>query len=519
METIFSAALGELAARCLSFLISKYRATPGLSEEESLRRLERALLRVAITVEEAEGRFITNGAMLLQLHSLRQEMHKGYYLLDRFRYLNRSRGDDVRKVNHHHNRSLAMSSASSNPGKHSPPPSARPSSSRQGTRELKLMLDRVLNVVADMHEFVAFLKGYPRMCRQPYSMHLLLEKCMFGRHAEMERTVHFLLQREAPGQYNLGVLPIVGQGKVGKTTFVEHVCYDVRVRDHFSQIVFFSGNNRLRTEKLSTLRDGGIIKHKNDTLSEEKILVIVELDGDDDIDDAVWRRLVAAARSFLPSGSKIIITGRSEKLMNFGTTQALRLNFLSREACWYFFKVLVFGSTDPQDHPELASIAMKIFEEYYSHTDMYGDFIGPFSNSKNIAGMLRPRFSKEHWRNILACVKINGQKNLRRIRPYCTDAQNIRMENEHYYVSRLSNISQFVQVDKQHRIGFDHEQAPKITIDEVMYGRITPKGKFEVVWWTSHLPPYYSYIASCEIIDSECTHMRKNFSKKRKSMG
>jgi hypothetical protein len=93
------------------------------------------------------------------------------------------------------------------------------------------------------------------------------------------------------------------------------------------------------------------------------------------------------------------------------------------------------------------------------------------------------------------------------------------MENEHYYVSRLSNISQFVQVDKQHRIGFDHEQAPKITIDEVMYGRITPKGKFEVVWWTSHLPPYYSYIASCEIIDSECTHMRKNFSKKRKSMG
>ncbi|XP_066354644.1 uncharacterized protein [Miscanthus floridulus] len=300
MEALFSAVLGELAARCLSFLVSKYWATPGLSEEEILRRLEWALLRVAVTVEEADGRFITNAAMLRQLHSLRQEMHRGYYLLDKFRYLNR--GDGRRKVkHHHHNRSLAMSSASSNPGKHSPPSARLPST------ELKLMLDSVHSVVADMHEFVASLKGYPRMCRQPYSMHLLLEKCMFGRHAEMERTVHFLLQREPPGECNLGVLPIVGQGKVGKTTFVEHVCYDVR---HYG----IHGNNKLRTVKLSTLKDGGIIKHKNDTLSEEKILVIVELDGDDVIDDAAWRRLFSAARGFLPGGSKIIITSSKVEL-------------------------------------------------------------------------------------------------------------------------------------------------------------------------------------------------------------
>jgi len=88
----------------------------------------------------------------------------------------------------------------------------------------------------------------------------------------------------------------------------------VRVHDHFSQIVFFSGNNKLRTEKLSTLKDGGIIKHKNDTLSEEKILVIVELDGDDGIDDAAWRRLFSAARGFLPGGSKIIITSSKVEL-------------------------------------------------------------------------------------------------------------------------------------------------------------------------------------------------------------
>lgn len=42
-----------------------------------------------------------------------------------------------------------------------------------------------------------------------------------------------------------------------------------------------------------------------------------------------------------------------------------------------------------------------------------------------------------------------------------------------------------------------------------MYGRVAPKGKFEVLWWTSHLPPYYSYIENCEILDSNCVQGEK----------
>jgi hypothetical protein len=48
-----------------------------------------------------------------------------------------------------------------------------------------------------------------------------------------------------------------------------------------------------------------------------------------------------------------------------------------------------------------------------------------------------------------------------------------------------------------------------------MYGRVAPKGKFEVLWWTSHLPPYYSCIANCEILDSKCVQGERR-SKKRK---
>jgi hypothetical protein len=102
------------------------------------------------------------------------------------------------------------------------------------------MLETIENVVTGMHEFVAFLKNYPPIYRrQPYNMHLVMETCMFGRQVEVERIINFLLQREPPGEHSpgVGVLPIVGPGKVGKSTLVEHVCYDIRVHAHFTQIV------------------------------------------------------------------------------------------------------------------------------------------------------------------------------------------------------------------------------------------------------------------------------------------
>jgi hypothetical protein len=59
-------------------------------------------------------------------------------------------------------------------------------------------------------------------------------------------------------------------------------------------------------------------------------------------------------------GSKIIVTGRSEKITSFGTNQAMRLKFLPREAYWYFFKMIVFRSTNPNDHLKLTSLCVEI---------------------------------------------------------------------------------------------------------------------------------------------------------------
>jgi hypothetical protein len=107
------------------------------------------------------------------------------------------------------------------------------------------------------------------MFRQPYSTYLFMEKCMFGRQMEMERIIIFLLYEDAPAYCQFGILPIVGPGKLGKTTLVEHVCRDERVRDHFSHVIFLS-NSEFSEENELKIRDGSRTKHQHGDSNEEK---------------------------------------------------------------------------------------------------------------------------------------------------------------------------------------------------------------------------------------------------------
>jgi hypothetical protein len=71
----------------------------------------------------------------------------------------------------------------------------------------------------DMAEFIVFLKSYPHVSREPYSEYLFMEKCMFGRQAEMDKIMGFLLKPEPPGgAQGLQVLPVIGPPRVGKST-------------------------------------------------------------------------------------------------------------------------------------------------------------------------------------------------------------------------------------------------------------------------------------------------------------
>ncbi|KAK3161791.1 hypothetical protein QOZ80_1BG0081450 [Eleusine coracana subsp. coracana] len=94
MEPLLSAIVSDLLGRALSTVIQRYSRAKAEETEQKLQRLQRLLLRIEATVEEAEGRYITNQTMLRQLEMLRQGVYGGHYMLDTFRY--RGHGDNVR---------------------------------------------------------------------------------------------------------------------------------------------------------------------------------------------------------------------------------------------------------------------------------------------------------------------------------------------------------------------------------------------------------------------------------------
>ncbi|KAL6606543.1 hypothetical protein ACP70R_042196 [Stipagrostis hirtigluma subsp. patula] len=465
METLYNALLGELVGRSISFLVSRYGSQPATAaaavREEHLQRLRLLLLRTGTIVEEAEGRHVANRAALRrQLEALRDEMFRGHHVLDIFRYHagRRPAGgvDASRRVDgdgkEAMNRARVFDPSRSNPAKRVRRLRLSPDDDDPELERVVLNLEAM---VGDTKELVVFLMSCPPLHRQPYSAHIFVDKCMFGRHAERDRVIEFLLQSDPPDAANPGVLPIIGPALIGKSTLVEHVCNDER---------------------------------SNDASGDERWLIVIELSGD--VDDGTWKRLYSSGRRCMAKGSKLIVTSRSEKIARFGTTHSLRLKCLSMEAFWYYFKLLVFGSTDPDEHPKLASIAMEMA------VAIQGSFIGACI----CAAIMRVDFDTQYWCMILKRVREYMQKNLILFGEYPDDLK--AMDQPRYTWSMVKPVpDEYFLLYGVYQRGVVREDAlPKVTVVDLMTGRAQkPRGRFEVLYWKSAVPPYFSYICPCEV--------------------
>ncbi|CAN6332293.1 unnamed protein product [Urochloa humidicola] len=501
MEMLSSAVVGELVNRSISFLFSRFEKETTVTAQEDLQRLRHLLLRSSAIVWGAEQRHVLSKAMLLQLMALRDKTFLGYYVLDAamcraivgegVRHCNGKDGDNevdrrafalplcnpAKRARFSSNNALEIGSVLS---------FASPVDLQEFVSSLKLM-------IGDMKEFVMFLASYPPLYRQPYSAHMFVEKCMFGRHMEKERVMEFLLQTGPPHgaekSENLDVLPITGPAHIGKSTFVEHICQDERVRSHFSLILIYS-KNCLKDETPAGFRDNCLIKHQSDNALQEKLLIVIELSGD--VDDETWERLYSSERS-MPRGSKMIITSRSKEIVRFGATQALSLKCLPTEAYWYFFKRLAFGSDDPEQHPKLVSIAM----------EMAHKMKGSFMYAHIASALLRANFSIQRWTMVLTNVREFMQKNVSLLgeeypddlkvkdHPQCTWNLTKQKRDEYFMLYEIC----------PRRSGV--EDVPDITIIDLLCGCAQPRGKYEVLFWKSQIPPYFNYVCTCETVICE----------------
>nr|CAB3455499.1 unnamed protein product [Digitaria exilis] len=328
--------------------------------------------------------------------------------------------------------------------------------------------------------------------RPPYSMHLLLGNCMFGRQLETELVINFLLGRKPHHGEELEVLPIVGPGRVGKSTLVAHVCKDERVRDRFSQIIFLSDHD-LKSEKISLLTEGCTMECQNG-----RLLIIVEIAGD--LTEEAWKQLCSASKMHVADSTKIIITSRSDKIMKLGTTGVITLKYLPKEAYWYFFKTLTFEGMDPEEHPRLASLAMKI-----AMAQNRSLIVGNMD-----ACLLRDNFNHNFWLKVLALKRRINQKSFSEFGMHPSDLLD---QSRQTHLGTLRSASETLMVYDQYRCSSE-EEVPDIKMEDVVYGSVKPHGKFKALAWRSRIPPYYSYVYVCEIRQE----LKTSAAKRKRSM-
>ncbi|TVT98620.1 hypothetical protein EJB05_31894, partial [Eragrostis curvula] len=448
MDVLLSAVASDVIGRLVSFLISKYQEPSATADAAA--KLQRALLRARAVVEEAEGRQIANRAMLLQLSQLRRELCRGAYTLDAFRW---RAADPI----------LAITGVAA-------------------------AVESLEAALGDVRELVVLLGACPPRVtrRQPYCAYLFMESCMFGRQMEKEQLVSFLLQ--PPAQDLLAVLPIIGAHDVGKRTLVEHVCLDERVRGHFTWI------HRLGSDDLDRDHEQHDSSLMDDATTARSLFVVDLADGED-----AWRRFLLSMSRRESRESKVVIISRTERHSALGTVPPLRLLPPRREELWYLFRGLAFGGADPEDRPDLARIAVALFEGF-----MLLD-VSPFTTVSNLAATLRSDMTARAWRRVLnvsAATTVflpdhssHTGGEIDNLPEFCFLCRPVRGD------ACRSTPFLFCDRRKSTTRG-DHGELPRVTLLELVTGRAAVdvgETRFDVLVWRSRIPPYASYVVACDV--------------------
>jgi hypothetical protein len=459
-----SAVIGEVVSRFVSFLVNKYHSGRTYSDDKQLGRLQRLLLRARTVVEEADGRYITNTGMLAQLNMLAEAMYRGYWALGAFRY-----------------RSLQETPMEEEQVSYSSPKRFCTVHGRARKNkatylvDLQGVLENLEDVISSMTEFVVFLGGCDRMLRRPYDAYLYNDNIMFGRYAEKQKLLNFMLHHGSLGGAP-AVLPVIGGPAAGKRTLVAHVCKDERVSSHFSSILHLNGDSLCRIADHGSLLSG-------------KVLVVVELVSD--VDEEDWAKFCSTLAS-MASGSKVIIVSRCKNSEKLGTVKPIFLNTLPYEEFSYLFKTLAFGSADPAQHPRLARIADELARELQSDWSLVA--------ANLLADVMRRNLNLHFWLCMLSRMRRFVERNfsmfgehpqLLVLTRYQIDVSDFVLHS----ASPLHIVPSCTSGSSRTEITEERQLLPNVRLGDLLADPgARPQGDFNVVSWESRLPPYTSFV-------------------------
>jgi hypothetical protein len=235
------------------------------------------------------------------------------------------------------------------------------------------------------------------------------DKVLYGRSVIFEKTIKDLTDGTYHGE-TLSVLPIVGPGGIGKTTFTKHLCNDKRTKDHFAVRVWVCVSTDFDVLKLTQQIHNcirAIEKEENNIVSatdnldqlqisianrlkSKRFLIVLDDIWKCDRKDE-WETLLAPFTEGEVKGSMVLVTTRFPKIERIVNKATIPINLqgLDPEEFFQFFQACVFGNNKPDS--ELTEIGREIAGKLKC---------SPLA-AKTVAQLLRGNHHWEHWRKVL----------------------------------------------------------------------------------------------------------------------
>ncbi|XP_057976205.1 putative disease resistance protein RGA3 [Malania oleifera] len=201
----------------------------------------------------------------------------------------------------------------------------------------------------------------------------VLREEVIGREDDKNKIMDLLLESNpvAVGD-NVSVIPIVGIGGLGKTTFAQYVYNDEKIGEHFVLKMWVCVSNDFNVKRIveNVLESSTQKKPERLQMDALQICLREEIGGKkyllvlDDVwneNFGLWREL----KNLLmvgASGSKIIVTTRSHRVAEITDmrVQPYILKGLDEERSWDLFKKIAFQSGGELQNPEQVEIGKEI---------------------------------------------------------------------------------------------------------------------------------------------------------------
>uniref|UniRef100_A0ACD5ZT17 Uncharacterized protein n=1 Tax=Avena sativa TaxID=4498 RepID=A0ACD5ZT17_AVESA len=244
---------------------------------------------------------------------------------------------------------------------------------------------------------------------RPQSGSIITQDTLYGRRHTFEQTANRVMSCEQ----TVSVLPIVGPGGIGKTTFTQHLYNDDRTIELFEIRVWVCVSTDFDVLKLTREILGCILATEGEgsssvgiqttnldqlqksiahRLKSKRFLIVLDDIWKCDREDQ-WKTLLAPFTKGETKGSMVLVTTRFPKLAEMmKTVDSLKLTGLESTDFFTFFEACIFGGHKPQHYGhELAGIAEKIADKLKG---------SPLA-AKTVGRLLHKDLSQEHWNGVL----------------------------------------------------------------------------------------------------------------------